>query len=66
MGDHPLRGQWYYVKLPFKDDPDQSLKWLKVLTVGRVTVCFGKPKLGNPEEIEFLGTYLINKVTWMS
>jgi len=67
MAARPLKDQWRYVKLPVTDGVGHEpyARHLKVLAVGEVTVVFGKPKPGKPQEIVMVGTYYIKAVTWM-
>ena len=58
-------GQWYYVMLPLADEPACKRQRLKAIAVLETMVHFGKPKLGKPNEIVFIGSFRIDRVTWL-
>ena len=60
-----IEGQWYHVMLPLADEPACKMQRLKAVTVLETVVHFGKPKLGNPKEIVFVGSFRIDQVTWL-
>ena len=60
-----IEGQWYHVILPLADEPMCKMRRLKVLSVLKSRVHFGKPKLGNTKVIVFVGSFRIDQVTWL-